>query len=236
MPGRVLLAGSVAARYEVQRLLNETHPDLSVESVEHPWQMADRAMDRGTDVAVVLEGAISAHEERIAAIRALRGRGFVGRILVAGSFLTERDEALAAGADAVFDPSRQRCEAVIEAALWRPRVAVDHPYLAALFTGQWCVLERFAEALPAQVPDLLLCAVSRHENAAFYVALGEAYARRAGATFILVDDGGSDAAGIDALTSGVQPVVGLADEGILRVRDLALEALHSRWLARVQAA
>ena len=236
MPGRVLLGGNVAVRYEVQRLLNEAHPDLTVESVEHPWQMADRAVELSIDVAVVLEGAIAAHEERMAAIRALRGRGFGGRILLAGSFLTEREEAVAAGVDAVFDPSQQRCEAVIEAALWRPRVACDHPYLAALFTGQRLVLERFGEALPTRAPDLLLCAVSRHEDAAFYLALGEAYARRAEATFILVDDGGSEEATVAALSTGVQPVVELAAEGILKIRELALAALHARWLTRLQAA
>lgn len=236
MADTVLLVGSVAARYEVQRLLNEAHPGLAVDSVEHPWQMADRAANKNFEVAVVLEGAISAHEERMAAIRALRGRGFAGRILVAGSFLTEREDALAAGADAVFDASRQRCEAVIEAGLRRPLVAVDHPYLAALFPGEWCVVERFSATLPARVPDLLLCAVSLHEDASFFMALGEAFARREGATFILVDDGGSEEATVAALASGVQPVVVLADEGVMKVRERALAALRARWLTWVQAA
>lgn len=235
MPGRVIVLGELAERYEVERLLKERHPELHVETVGLSWEMVERATGGPFDVALVLKGPITAHQQRMGTIASMRRSGFVGKILFAGAFLTEKQDAFRAGADYAFDPDKHVAEQVIAAALFRPVVAADHPYLRYLFVGEWARTESYLDSLPAQPPDLLLVATSCHEAPAFYTALA-AYVRQHTETrCVLVEDDGSEEARTEALATGVQPHVVLANEGLGRVIALGSAFLRERWLARVSA-
>jgi hypothetical protein len=236
MPGRIVVLGELPDRYEVERLLNERHPELHVETVGRPWEMVERATSGPFDVALLLKGPITAHQQRMEAMTSLRRNGFAGRILYAGAFLTEKQDAVRAGADYAFDPEKQVAEQVVSEALYRPLVAADHPYLRYLFVGEWARSVSFADEPPAEVPDLLLVATSRHENGAFWHALASYVRDNRDMRCIVVEDDGSEQARTEALATGVQPYVVLAQEGLGHVAMLGRGFLRERWLARVFAA
>jgi hypothetical protein len=233
--GRVVVLGDLPERYEIERLLTERHPELHVETVGLPWEIVERATGGAFDLALVLKGPITAHQQRMDTIASLRRNGFAGKILFAGMFLTEKQDAVRAGADYAFDPDKQVAEQVVWEALYRPVVAADHAYLRYLFVGEWAVTLGFRDQLPAEPPDLLVTATSCHEDMAFYSALA-AYAREHPQTrSIVVEDEGSEEARTEALATGIQPYVVLAQEGLGRVSALGLGFLRERWLARVSA-
>lgn len=236
MAGRVVVLGDLPDRYEVERLLAERHPDLHVETVGEPRELTERATAASFDVVLLLRGAIAGNQERIAVVEALRRAGFSGRVLVAGAFLTERQEGIRAGADYAFDPGRQAAEQVVAAALYRPLVAADHAYLQSLFVGEWARVGPYAAELPGQTPDLLVVATSCHPDPAFYSALAAYVGAHPGLRCILVDDGGSEEARSEALATGILPHVVLAEEGVGHVAALSREILRERWLAHVAAA
>jgi hypothetical protein len=236
MAGRVIVLGELSDRYEVERLLGERHPEIHVETVGRPWELAERAAAEAFDAALVLKGPITAHQERIEAIGSLRRGGFSGRLLYAGAFLTEKQDAVRAGADYAFDPQKQAVEQVVAASLYRPLVAADHPYLRYLFVGEWVQAVPFAAEPPAEAPDLLLVATSCHAEASFWGRLAPYVRAHDGMHCIVVEDDGSEDARTEALATGVQPYVVLAEEGLGRVAALGGGFLRERWLARVGAA
>lgn len=235
MAGKVIVYGDVTGRHEVEELLAQRHPDVHVESVGQTWELVEQALAGGHDVALLLRGPIALHQQRMDAVASLRRQSFGGRIVVAASFLTERHEATGAGADYVFDPDRQPVEEVIKAALSRPRAAADHPYLRYLLVGEWATVEGFDAELPTVPPDLLLVAISCHPSE-FFPRLA-AYAKANPDTYcVLADDGASEEVEVEALASGVQPCVVLAQEGLAKVLHLARTFLREKWLRRVSAA
>jgi hypothetical protein len=234
--GRVIVLGDLPERYEVERLLNERHPELHVETVARPWEMFERAMADTFDVALVLKGPITAHEQRMETLASLRRNGFKGKILYAGAFLTEKQDAVRAGADYAFDPDKQETEQVVAAALFRPRVAADHPYLRYLFVGEWAGTDAFGDELPTPAPDVLIAATSCHAGAKFYAALAGFVRAHPKMRCILVEDNGTEEARIEALATGVQPYVVLAQDGLAKVWELGKGFLRERWLASVSGA
>ena len=236
MSGRVILYGGTIERFEGERLLRERHPAMHVQSHGQRWEFVERACRADFDVAVVLGGPISEHDERMAAVAGLRRDGFAGRILAAGSFLTEKQDALGAGADYAFDPAAQTLESVVAAALYRPRVAADHPYLRFLFVKDWLRLETVADELPEPPPDLLLVATSRHGEGAFYRRLAEYSIRHRELHCVLVEDEADDEIRAEALASGVQPYIDLAADGLLAVAEVGRRLLREVWLAKVSKA
>ncbi len=236
MAGRVIVCGDLPDRYEAERLLAERHPGLHVDSVAQPWELAERALSGGYDVALLLKAPIAAHERRMEAIAGLRRNGFAGKVLAAGAFLTEKQDAVRAGADYAFDPDKQATERVVGAALVRPAAAADHPYLRSLFVGEWAVPARYGDALPAAAPDLLLAATSCHPGAAFWGALATLVRANPGMRCVIVEDDGSEDARTEALATGIQPYVELAGEGAGRLLALVQRLLREIWLARVTRA
>jgi len=234
--GRAIVCGDLPDRYEAERLLAEHHPDLHLDSVGRPWEMVERAMSGGYDVALLLKGPIAGHEARLEAVAGLRRNGFAGKVLVAGAFLTEKQDAVRAGADYAFDPGKQALERVVGAALVRPVVAADHAYLRYLVIGQWAEVVTFGGTLPSPPPDVVLSATSCHGDPEFWSALAR-YARSNPATrCIVVEDGGGEAARADALATGIQPYVVLERDGLAAVADLVQKTLREIWLTRVTAA
>jgi hypothetical protein len=236
VPGRIIVLGDLPERYEVERLLNERHPELHVETVGRPWEIIERVTAGSFDLALVLKGPITAHQERMETITSLRRNAFSGRILCAGAFLTEKQDALRAGADYAFDPERQVAEQVVAAALYRPVVAADHPYLRYLFVGEWAENVGYLDKLPKEVPDLLMAATSCHPAGAFYSALATYVRDHPEMHCILVEDDGAEEVRTEALATGIQPYVVLGQEGVGRVAALGRGFLRDRWLARVSAA
>lgn len=230
---RVVVLGPLEERSELQRLLRERHPEVVVETVGKAWELLERARSGAFDAAVVTRGPIAEHEDRIGAVRALRQSGFAGRILYAGSFLTERQDATAAGADSVFDPRVQAAEEVVARALHRPLLLADHPFLRFLFVGEWARVEELGGGMPEQAPDLLVVATSLHEDPAFYVELARFAKAHKELHCILVEDGGSEETLAAALASGIQPYVVLADEGLQTVAKRGRELLRECWLRRL---
>ncbi len=236
MAGKVIVFGDVSGRHEVEELLRQRHPEVAVTSVGKPWELLEHAISGDYEVALLLRGPIAQHQERVETVASLRRHGFRGRIVVAATFLTERHETAEAGADYVFDPDRQAVEEVVKAAMFRPRAAADHPYLRYLLVGEWATVEGYGDALPSPPPDLLLVATSCHGDPAFYPRLA-AYAKANPELYcILVEDGGGEEAEVEALASGVQPYVVLAEEGLAKVSGLASTFLKEKWLRRVAAA
>jgi len=233
---RVIVAGEVADRHEVERLLAERHPDVSVESVAKPWQVAERATAASFDIAILLKGPITTHEQRVDAVAALRRNAFAGRILYAAAFLSEKQDAIRAGADYVFDPDRQEVEQVIAAALYRPVVAADNAYLRALFVGERVDVLLLADTLPEQAPSLVLVSTSCHAQPEFWRTLSVFARAHPQTRCVVVEDDGSEAVRIEALATGVQPYLVLAEEGVKRVAHLADEILRQAWLERVSSA
>jgi len=229
---RIIIQGELQDRYEVQRLLQEAHPEAAVETVGTPWELVDRARSADFAVVLVLKGPIARHRERVQAVASLRANGFAGRILYAGSFLTEKQDALQAGAHYAFDPEVQRAEEVVWTALYRPRVAVDHAFLRYLFVGEWLELADYADALPEPGPDVLLTSTSMHPVPEFYGSLAE-YARSHPDTrCVLVEDEASDDVRVEALASGVQPYVVLREDGLLALARLVGNLAQECWLSR----
>jgi len=234
--GRVILYGGADERFEAERLLRERQPAMHVRSLAERREFVEQACRGDFDVAVVLRGPIVDHDERIAAIHGLRREAFPGRVVATGSFLTEKQEAIGAGADYAFEPSAQTLENVVAAALYRPRLAADHPYLRYLFVREWAVLEAVGDVLPEQAPDVLLVATSRHADAAFYARLAEYSKRHPRLHCVLVEDEADEDTRAEALASGVQPYVELAAEGLPAVGEIGRRFLREVWLSKVSKA
>jgi hypothetical protein len=234
--GRLIFFGDLKDRYEMERLLWERHPDLHVETVGRSWDLVERACTGSFDAAIILKGPIWEHQQRLEVVAALRRNSFAGRIIYGGSFLSEKQDALAAGADYVFDPDKQSTEEVAWRALGRPLLAADHLYLRRLFVGEWAVIEAYLAELPAQPPDALLAATSLHGDEAFYGALARYSLAHPETHCVLIEDEAAEDVQAAALASGIQPYIVLADEGLRRVHDVVRGFLRERWLARVAAA
>ncbi len=236
MAGAVLLFGGLEELDESQRLILQRAPQLGVATARRPWEAVERAVEGAMDAVVVLKGPIAEHDRRMELISSLGRHGFGGRILACGSFLTEIQDALAAGAHYAFDPANQKIEEVVLQAVVRPALAADHLYLRALFHGEWAHLATFSDALPETAPDVLLTAVSMHPQESFWDQLAS-YARSKGSMHcILVEDVDDEGIASEALASGLQPYVVLRDEGLQKVLALGREFLRQAWLARVSAA
>ncbi len=236
MPGRLIVCGDLPERYEAERLLAERRPELHVDSCLQPWELSERALTGGYDIALLLKGPIAAHQRKLETIAGLRRNGFSGKILVAGSFLTEKQDAVRAGADYAFDPEKQAAENVVGAALTRAAVAADHPYLRSMFVGEWASVTGLGDTLPAPAPDLLLAATSCHSDAAFWGALARMVREHPAMRCVLVEDDGGEEARTEALATGVQPYLELAQEGIGELLTLVRRLLREIWLGRVTAA
>jgi hypothetical protein len=234
--GRVAVFGDLADRYEAERLLGERHPDLHVESFMHGWELVERATSERFDVALILKGPIAIHQQRLDTVAALRRNAFPGRILFAGAFLTEKQDAIRAGADYAFDPDKQATEQVVSAALFRPVLAADHPYLRALFVGEWVELQVFDDRLPSLATHLLIAATSCHGDPAFWTQLAALVRSDKQMRCIVVEDDGSEEARTEALATGVQPYIVLAQDGLQQVLELGKRFLRECWLAHVSAA
>lgn len=225
-----MICGDLAVRHEAERLLAESFPAVHVESVGPAWELPDRVGSGSYDLVLLLKGRIADHLERLEAVRALRRRGFSGKVLVAGAFLTEKQDALAAGADHVFDPDHQSLDRVVAGALRRPLVAADHPYLQALLVGEWARMTAYTDQLPDQAPDLVLVSIASHPKESFWRHAGEVRSNQPGIHWVLVDDGGSEEAQAEALATGIQPIVVLADEGWRGVQGVVGSLLREVWL------
>ena len=233
MGGRVILFGDLEARYEAERLLGERHPEVHVESANRSWELVERACTGAFDVAVVLKGPIWEHQQRLEVVTALRRNEFHGRIVYAGTFLTEKHDALAAGADFCFDPEHHAVEEVARRALFRPRLAADHAYLRHLFLGEWAHIEAIGDELPQPPPELLLVSTSCHADDDFFSVLAAYTSAHPKTHCILVEDAEGDDASVAALSSGVQPLIVLADEGLQKVLQIGRRLLRESWLAHV---
>ncbi|MEW6338027.1 MAG: hypothetical protein ACOY3Y_05920 [Acidobacteriota bacterium] len=236
MSSYAVLFGDQQERFEAERVLKERFADLSVESHARPWEFVERACQVRADVAIVLRGPISEHQQRIDAVTSLRRHGFGGRILYAGAFLTEKHDAVAAGADYVLDPDRQVLENVVAAAIQRPRLAADHPYLRYLFVGEWAAVEAFGDLLPPEPPAVLAVAMSQHRDEAFYSSLAGYLRANPRVNAILVEDDVDEDVSAIALGAGVPNHVVVAQEGLSRVAELGRQLLRADWFARVSAA
>jgi hypothetical protein len=236
VPGRVILFGGLEERYEAERLLGERHPEVHVESASRSWDLVERACTGEFDVAVVLKGPIWEHQQRIEVVTALRRNEFSGRIVCAGSFLTEKHDALAAGADYCFDPEHHAVEEVAARALFRPRLAADHPYLGHLFHGEWAEVSSWSGGPPEDAPEMLVAATSCHPDEGFYSALSAYSSAHPKTHCILVDDSPAGETDVAALSSGVQPFIVLADEGLQKVLQIGRRLLRESWLAHVAIA
>jgi len=228
--GRVILCGDLAERHEAERLLAESLPAVHVESVGPAWELPDRVSHGVFDIVLLLKGRIADHLERLEAIRAIRRRGFRGRILAAGAFLTEKQDALAAGADYVFDSEQQAVEKVVKAALRRPVVAADHPYLRALTVGEWAETVAFSAALPEAPPDLVLVSIASHRESSFWAALGGYRTNHPKVRWVLVDDGGPEESQAEAMATGIQPLIVLEGEGLRGLQGTVLSLLREIWV------
>jgi hypothetical protein len=231
-----VLFGDLQERFEAERLLKERFATLTVESHDRPWEFVERACQLQADIAVILRGPISQHQQRIEAVTSLRRHGFGGRILYAGAFLTEKHDAVSAGADYVLDPDTQVLENVVAAAVRRPRLAADHPYLRYLFVGEWAAVEAFDDELPTDPPAVLAVAMSRHAGEGFYSALAGYLKANPRVNGILVEDDVDDDVSSIALGAGVPNHVVVAREGLARVAELGRHFLRADWFARVSAA
>jgi hypothetical protein len=236
VPGRVILFGDLADRYEAERLLGERFADLHVESFARSWDFVERACQGSFDVAVLLRGAISEHQQRIETVASLRRNEFRGRIVFAGAFLTEKHDAIGAGADYVIDPDKQVLENVVVAALAKPRLVADHPYLRYLFVGEWAVLDSLGDTFPAEPPDVLLVALSCHSDAAFYPRLAAYLKAHEGVRSLMVEDVDDEVLAAEAMGAGVPDYVVLAEEGLSPVTKLVRQFLREAWFGRVAKA
>ena len=224
-----MLCGDLQERFEAERLLAAAHPELHVESVSSPHELVQRATGEAFEIALLLRAPIAQHQERIHAVAALRNGGFKGPVLFAGAFLSEREDAEAAGADLVFDPGAKRVEEVVASALYRPRLAVDHPYLRFLFVGERVEASTYEDALPEGV-DVVLISTSCHQAPSFYGGLPGYFASHPTTACVLVDDGGSEEARVEALSVGVGPHVVLETEGLMALAAVVRRQLRAAWV------
>lgn len=236
MSNHAVLFGDLQERFEAERLLKERFAALTVESHARPWEFVERACQLQADIALILRGSISEHQQRIEAVASLRRHGFTGRILYAGAFLTEKHDAISAGADYVLDPDRQVLENVVAAAIRRPRLAADHPYLRYLFVGEWATVEAFGDELPPDPPAVLAVAMSQHGDGGFYSSLAAYLKANPKVSAILVEDDVDEDVAAIALGAGVPNHVVVAQEGLARVAELGRQFLRADWFARVSAA
>jgi hypothetical protein len=213
--------------------LRELVPDCSLTMVDDLGELARRTESERPEAVVLLDAPIAAHDERVSAILRLRKVGYTGRIIAAAGFLTARREAVDAGADYAFDPVRQRVEQVTAAALYKPRVAADHPYLKALLVGEAVLVEDLAEDLPDSPPDVALVATSQHQSPDFYASLTDWYSLHSTCTVVIVEDGGGDDVVTEALASGADHYVVLEQTGVGVLQALVRRLLRERWLAKV---
>jgi hypothetical protein len=229
----VLVCGAAAATQAARQALAARVADARVGAVPDAAELPRRAVDDRADLVVFLPGPIVEHERRVATIAALRREGFGGRVLYGGAFLSEKQDALAAGADLVFDPAQRPVEEAVAAALWQPLLAADHPYLRALFVGEWARVVPFGPGVPAEAPDIMIVSTSSHPEAAFWSALADYTRSHRGTACIVVEDDEDESVHAEALSSGVQPYVPLAEHGLLHVHALVRRLLRETWLARV---
>jgi hypothetical protein len=229
---RIVLTGDIQGRYEAERLLAEAHPGLNVTSVGAPHELVERALEAGHDVALLLKGSIAQHGDRVHAVKSLRQGGFRGVVLFAGAFLSEREDATAAGADLVFDPDVRRLEDVVGKALFRPTVAADHPWLRFMLMDERALVAVYGDELPARA-DILLVTTSCHTAPAFYRGVPGWCRENPTARCVMVEDGGNDEARVEALAIGAPLHLVLENEGlgafVAAVRRLVREA----WLDHV---
>lgn len=236
MSERVIVLGDVTRRHEVERLLAERHPAIHVESVGRTWEVVEGAVSEGFDVVLLLKGSITEHERRVATVAALRRDGFRGRILFEGVFLTEKQDALAAGADFAYDPGEHAAEEVVAASLRRPRVAADNAYLQAMFVGEWADVTAFESTLPSAPLDLIVASTAAHPDAGFWEALAGAAEGSPAPRIVIVEDGGDEDVTGEALATGIQTYVILAEEGVARLQEVLRTFLKESWLAGVSRA
>jgi serine/threonine protein phosphatase PrpC len=89
---------------------------------------------------------------------------------------------------------------------------------------------------PLPAPDVVAVATSCHPEDAFYVKLSEFSSANPKTHCILVDDGEGGEATVAALSSGVQPHIILADDGLQKVLQVGRRLLRESWLAHVATA
>lgn len=231
MSERVIVFGDVTRRHEVERLLAERYPGIHVESVGRRWDLVERAVSEGFDAVLLLKGGIAEHEQQVATVAALRRDGFRGRILFEGVFLTEKQDALGAGADFAYDPDQHPTENVVAASLRRPRVAADHPYLRAMFVGEWAEVVTYGDGLPDGPLDLVVASTASHSELSFWETLVRDREGSGAAHVVIVEDGGGEDVCGEALATGLQPYVILADEGVARLQEILRTLLREVWLA-----
>jgi hypothetical protein len=229
----VVLFGEAAELAKAQAALAGFADFAGATLVDARSDLTAQVRDLSPGIVVLLPAPITDHERRVATVSALRRGGFAGRIVVAGSFLTERHDALAAGADLFFEPHRRSLASVIEAASFRPALAVDHPYFRYLFAGEWVRISRYDHALPTTAPAALMAATSCHADAAFWAALADYERAHPSTRCVVVEDDERDEVHAEALSSGVQPYVVLADSGLFGLRDTVSRLLRETWLAHV---
>jgi len=212
------------------------HPDgFSPILVHATGDLAGRAREGEFSVAVILPGAITEHDRRIGAVTTLRREKFQGRLLFAGAFLTEKEAALAAGADFVFDARVWPLDLVVSKACRRPVVAVDHPYLRYLLAGEWAAVAPYSETLPASAPAVLLASVSSHVDPAFWDGLASFAAANPATRCLVVEDDDDPDTCAAVMACGVQPYVSLADRGLLHLHTMVRRILHEIWLGEMLA-
>jgi hypothetical protein len=235
VPDRVLLHGDGKELESAKAALAARGDALPVIPVHGTGDLAGQARKGGFSVAVILPGPIAEHDRRVGAVSTLRREGFRGRLLFAGAFLTEKEAALAAGADFVFDARVWPLDLVVSKALRRPIVAVDHPYLRFLLSEEWATIERYSETLPRAAPPVLLASVSAHGDPAFWDALADYAAANPGTRCIVVEDDDDPETCAAVMACGVQPYVSLADRGLLYLHALVRRVLHEIWLGAMLA-
>jgi len=233
---RLLVVGEPEAVRELAANLHGLVPGIVTLSVEEPWALPERADATEPAVVLLLRGPIASHDERLRAIESLRSGGFRGPVLVEGSFLSERSDAVAAGADYVFTPPKQAAEKVVAAALQKVRVAADHAYLQALLIGEWATVAPFGEEFPAVAPDILLVSTSLRPAGSAFHTLADWSSRHSDCRIVIVEDGAEEDVAAEALSVGSDHYVELAEDGVGALLALGRRLAREVWLARVAAA
>lgn len=236
MGARLLACGPSRETSALAAALETTLPGASVTAVERPWEVPERARSERFDVVVLLKGSVTEHEPRISAIASVRRDGFAGRIVAAGSFLSEKQDAIVAGADYVFDAERQSAPRVTAAAVVRPGLWVDHPYLRLLFAREWATVESYTALPPDAARGVVVASTSLHPDPAFWSALAVMARERDDLHCVVSEDDEDDATHAEALASGVQPYVSVAEKGLLELYGIVRRLLREVWLAEVTRA
>jgi hypothetical protein len=229
---RIVLTGDLQGRYEAERLLAEAHPELHVDSVATPHDLVEGALDAKHEVALLLKGSIAQHAERVHAVKMLRQGGFRGVVLFAGAFLSEREDATAAGADLVFDPDVRRVEEVVAMALYRPAVAADHAWLRFMLMDERATVVPYQDELPDEA-DILLVTTSCHPDPVFYRGLQKWSLAHPTTRCVIVEDGGEDDVRTEALATGAEHHLVLEDKGLGVLLKTVRDLLRETWLGRL---